>query len=234
MMREIIHKFGPAWLVKWYKAISLRSSRSRKMNTREVFTKIYNNNSWKSTQSVSGVGSETKQTETLVKELGKLINDLHISSVLDIPCGDFGWMQKVDLSTASYTGADIVEDLVIKNREKFGERRGIIFIVLDLTSDSLPQSDMILLRDCLVHLSYSDIFKALENIRTSKSKYLLTTTFPMHHCNYDIITGDWRTINLQEKPFNFPEPILIINERCTEGNGRYKDKSMALWKITDI
>ena len=62
----------------------------------------------------------------------------------------------------------------------------------------------------------------------------MTTTFTNYHNNFDIVTGDWRRLNLQEKPFNFPNPILVINENCTEGKGKYKDKSMALWEINKI
>ena len=50
----------------------------------------------------------------------------------------------------------------------------------------------------------------------------------------DIVTGDWRPLNLQDKPFNFPSPILIINENCTEDGGEYSDKSMALWDISKL
>ncbi|MEO6490246.1 MAG: hypothetical protein ABIO04_09925, partial [Ferruginibacter sp.] len=108
------------------------------------------------------------------------------------------------------------------------------FQVLDLIIDQLPQSDIIINRDCLVHLSFADIFSALKNIKSSGCKYLLTTTFTDHPKNTDIITGSWRTINLQQPPFNFPIPLLMINENCTESNGDYKDKSMGLWEISKI
>lgn len=98
----------------------------------------------------------------------------------------------------------------------------------------MPKSDIVIIRDCLVHFSYEDIFNAIKNIKSSGSKYLLTTTFTNNHFNHDIVTGHWRRLNLLEKPFNFPSPILVINENCTEGNGESKDKSMALWEIDKI
>lgn len=204
------------------------------MGTKEVFTVIYNTNDWESQESISGAGSEIKQTESLIKDLGKLLNDRNATSLLDIPCGDFCWMQKVDLSKINYTGADIVEELIAKNNENHKDKSNIEFKVLDLINDPLPKSDIIIVRDCFVHLSFSDIFKALENIRSSGCRYLLTTTFPKHRVNYNITTGGWRTINLQEKPFNFKPPLVVINENCTENNGRYNDKSMALWELHEI
>lgn len=233
-MKELIQKVVPVSLLKWYKAIAMKFSQFKNMSTSEVFTKIYKTNNWKSPESISGRGSEIKQTESLIKDLGQLLYDLDIKSILDIPCGDFRWMQEIDLSKIHYTGADIVEELIQKNKERHKTRSNVEFKVLDLTNDPLPKSDIIIVRDCFVHLSFTDIFKAIENIRSSGGKYLLATTFPEHRVNYNITTGEWRTINLEEKPFNFHPPIFIINENCTEDNGKYNDKSMALWKIDEI
>jgi hypothetical protein len=46
--------------------------------------------------------------------------------------------------------------------------------------------------------------------------------------------GKWRPLNMQLPPFNFPNPICIINEKCTEGEGEFKDKSLGLWRLKDI
>jgi hypothetical protein len=35
-------------------------------------------------------------------------------------------------------------------------------------------------------------------------------------------------------PFYFPEPLLIVNEGCTEEAGQYTDKSLGLWLLSDI
>ena len=231
-MKKLMKKFLPDWLLRWYR--NRNSSKFRNMSTNEVFTEIYNSNHWKSSESISGTGSEIKQTESLINDLDKLLTDMNIASVLDLPCGDFKWMQKVDLSKIDYVGADIVEELIKSNIRQYKERENLKFKVLNLITDPLPKSDMIIVRDCLVHLSYDDINNAIKNIKSSGSKYLLTTTFTNYHLNHDIVTGDWRPLNLQEKPFNFSSPILVINENCTEGNGEYKDKSMTLWDISKI
>ena len=227
-MKKIIKMIIPAFLLNLYR--DMRASKYNNKPTNEVFTEIYKNNRWKSSESISGGGSELDQTRTLRIDLEKLLADLKIKSILDIPCGDFNWMQKIDLSNIDYTGADIVEELINKNIERYNFK----FVVLNLIKDTLPKSDIIISRDCLVHLSNADIFAAIKNIKSSGCKYLLTTTFPNHQLNSDIITGDWRAINLQEKPFNLPSPILIINENCTEDNGNFKDKSMALWELSKI
>ncbi len=196
----------------------------------ETFTDIYVNNGFKGKESVSGQGSDLTQTAALMLELPNIIEEFDIKTMLDIPCGDFYWMQNIDLDV-DYIGADIVPNLVIQNKKY--ETKNISFRHLDLITSDLYEVDLIFCRDCLVHLSFRDILKALDNIKRSKSKYLLTTTFHNRTDNKDIVTGQWRTLNLLLEPFNFKEPIELINEQCTENNNQYRDKSMGLWKIND-
>ena len=103
-----------------------------------------------------------------------------------------------------------------------------------LIENTLQQVDLILMRDGLVHMSYDDIFKSLNNVCNSMSQYLLTTSFTDRQDNGDIITGGWRPLNLEIAPFSLPKPITIINEKCTQGKLSYADKSLGLWKISDI
>lgn len=231
-MKKLIKKIIPLAIYTAYRRWKV--ARFKDKSNKDVFTEIYNTNYWNSAESISGEGSELKQVEVLINELNKLIQERQIKTLLDVPCGDFNWMKKVDLSNVQYQGGDIVEALIKKNIEANKDNDNIRFDVIDLMNDKLPKSDLIVVRDCLVHLSYNDVFKAIENIKKSGSKYLFTTTYPSHKTNYDIVTGDWRKLNLLEKPFNFPKPLLLINEKCTEGNGEFADKSMLLWDISSL
>jgi len=202
-------------------------------NAEQVFTDIYRSNAWGGKDSISGSGSDIYQTRIIAKELSVIFRDYGVSTMLDIPCGDFHWMKSVDLNDIDYTGADIVNDLIEKNIEQYG-CDGLRFQKLDLTKDKLPKVDLIFCRDCLVHLSFEDIFHAFDNLCASQSEYLLTTTFTERTKNHDIITGKWRTLNLELAPFILPRPLKIINEGCTEGAGAYSDKALGLWRIVDI
>jgi len=210
-----------------------RDHKLSKKNAEEVFSDIYKNNKWGGVDSVSGGGSDLQQTKHISQELPIIFNRLNISTMLDIPCGDFHWMSKVNLSGVSYTGSDIVGELIKENSRQY-KREGVSFQKLDLIKDELPKVDLVFCRDCLVHLSYNDALLALENICKSHSKYLLTTTFTNRNSNEDIATGNWRTLNLELSPFAFPEPLQLVNEGCTEGDGLYTDKALALWRISDI
>lgn len=200
--------------------------------TKRVFAEIYERNIWES-DSKSGPGSELSQTQELIKELPKFFERFEIKSILDAPCGDFNWMKHIDLKNIEYIGGDIVPAIIETNKNRF-ESHNIRFKVMDIIEDDLPNVDLIIVRDCFVHFSYRNISKALNNIRKAGIQYIATTSFVNCPKNYDIPTGEWRLINLQLEPFNFPEPLYLIDEKCTEGNSRFSDKSLIIWKVSAL
>ena len=196
------------------------------------FEYIFDTNLWGDDQSRSGVGSTLPETETLRREIPRLLQELGARSLLDIPCGDFGWLSLTELGV-DYTGADIVEALIAQNTARY-RSASRIFVRLDLTADPLPQADVVLCRDCLVHLSYANIRRALDNVKRSGAKYLLVTSFPEAKSNRDIEDGDWRLLNFQLAPFNLPPPARTIVENCIEAGGAYRDKSLCLWPVSAL
>jgi hypothetical protein len=199
----------------------------------EIFTEIFNNNTWTDAESVSGIGSSLAQTGEIIKYLPEVIKKYNVAAMLDAPCGDFNWMREVPMEGVGYTGGDIVEELIAADKKKY-EKNGRSFKVLNLITDKIDKYDLIFCRDCLVHLSYADIFNSLNNIVESGSKYLMTTTFLEQKINKDIHTGGWRPINFRLSPFNFPEPVYILDEKCTEMDGKFDDKVLALWEIPNL
>jgi len=223
--------YRPVRIVLRHIDLRRKAKSLEKMKAEDVFTDIFEKRTWsKGKKTVSGGGSDLEQTEKIRDELPKLFSELNVSSVLDIPCGDFWWMKEVELGNVAYTGADIVRNLIVNNKKY--ETENIDFCQLDLITDKLPTVDMIFVRDCLVHLSFSDIFKALQNIINSRSRYLLTTSFTDRETNKDIATGQWRPLNLQKPPFCFPKPLKIINENHPKE--QYTDKALALWEIDEV
>jgi SAM-dependent methyltransferase len=198
-----------------------------------VFARIFETNYWGSPTSVSGPGSELDQTAVVRDALPALLAAHGVTSILDAPCGDFHWMQHVALGGIGYTGVDIVPALIARNHATYGSeaRR---FACCDLVEGDLPRADLIVCRDCLVHLSYDETRRALDNFRRSGATWLLTTTFTGDRANHDIVTGDWRPIMLHKAPYGFPTPVALIVEGCTEFEGRYPDKSLALWQLADL
>ncbi len=200
------------------------------MSVEGIFTDIYRQNSWGGI-SKSGVGSDLIQTKIIRSELPSLFKELEVTSILDIPSGDFFWLKELDLRLLSYTGADIVEDLIIHNNEKY-KLKNRKFVKLDILQDDLPKVDLILCRDLFIHFSFNDIWKSINNIKKSGSKYLLTTSYTTTKKNREIVTGEWHPLNLQIPPLSFPQPLRSIDEKPTIKQDF--GKSLLLWKVSDL
>lgn len=153
-------RYSAGWFRQfWYRL--LLNCASNKV----LFTLIHDKHLWDEKESVSGPGSTFDATRNIRAALPEIFETYKIKSVLDIPCGDFNWMQHVDLDGIDYTGADIVEELIEKNNQNFASDKKR-FLVLDLIKDTLPKSDLIICRDGLVHLTNSEISQALQKKKT--------------------------------------------------------------------
>ena len=200
--------------------LNLRSSQS-------VFRRIYHNNSWGDSESMSGPGSNLNSTEVVRGMLPKFLREVGAESLLDIPCGDLYWMDQVDLGSIKYVGADIVPEIIEANRSRFADssRR---FEVLDIVKDKLPAADVLLCRDCFIHLPNRMVQTALSGICQGAFKYLMTSTFVDVEENVDIELGGFRPINLLQAPFRLPPPLQSLPE------GGHEGKSIAVWKCSDL
>ena len=198
----------------------------------KVFLSIYKETSWDNKESNSGQGSSLEETKELRKKLPVVIKQLNIKKILDLPCGDYNWMNNVDLGVDRYIGGDIVKNIVFNNNKKYASDT-VCFKQLDLTKDPLDAVDLIICRDCLVHLSYDNINRVFNNLLSSNIMYIATTSYPEEKNNRDIVTGGWRKLNFQISPFNLPEPVAIIEEKCSEG-AYFSDKILGFWKVSDL
>ena len=204
----------------------------------QVFTSVFDRNFWGDPEgeTFSGPGSSLKQTATMRAKLPGLFEEFGIKTMLDAACGDLNWMKELGYPFKSYIGIDIVPGLIKRNNELY-HNEVYRFEHKNIVEDPLPQVDLIFCRDCLVHLHFNDIKKALRNFKASGTTYVLMTTFTRKKPNKDIKKiGQWRTLNMQLPPFNLPEPIAIINEACTEAdkNNSFGDKCLGLWRLADI
>jgi len=198
------------------------------------FRRIHDTSLWRAASSVSGVGSEMDETTALRAELPRLLARLGITSLLDAPCGDAGWINTADLGV-HYIGVDIVPALVesVAARAAAGDISGEYHLA-DITRDSLPRCDAILCRDCLVHLSFANIARALANFKASGAAWLIATTFPCWQTNQECEDGDWRALNFERAPFSWGAPVELLNENCTEAGGGWRDKSLGVWRLSNL
>jgi hypothetical protein len=167
-----------------------------------------------------------------------------VKTFMDCPCGDWFWMQEVDLSGIQYFGADITNVTVQKNEQCFGSSH-VHFHRFDLTCMIPPPVDLLLVRDVLFHLPEPTILNVLHNINQSGARYLATTTFSKGQGKWikgaygdsskirvnkgqDEYIGS-NKINLYKAPYNFPEPLYKADEAAADPKklGRH----VGVWKL---
>ncbi len=204
------------------------------LNLAQRFQHIHDTNLWGAPASASGLGSELDATAVLRAELPVLFKKLGVTSLLDAPCGDAGWINRADLGVR-YVGIDIVPSLVegLQARAAVGEIEGEYHLA-DVTDSPLPRCDAILCRDCLVHLSLANIARAVANFQKSGALWLIATTFPEWQVNADCEDGDWRALNFACAPFNWGPPVEFLNENCLEAGGGWRDKGLGVWRLAEI
>jgi hypothetical protein len=175
------------------------------------FTEFYYRNTWGG-ESPSGPGSTLADTADLRKNLPGLLKKFAVRSIFDAPCGDFNWMRhvlkQVDLE---YKGGDIVLPLINSLNSKYANAK-TKFLHIDLTKTIPPYSDLMLCRDCLIHLSYQDTKLLLQNYIDSKIPYFLTSTdsrSSYNFDNHDIKTGGYRRIDLFAAPYLFSKDVVF-------------------------
>jgi SAM-dependent methyltransferase len=207
---------------------------------KETFTLIFETRDWQKTEdieSVSGKGSTLAYTENIRKELPLLFKEYNIKSLLDLGCGDLNWIKELLPSFDNYLGIDIVNDLILENRKKYGNSK-ISFSISNIVKyKPIFNFDAVLIKDVYVHLTNKQILSSLENIKNSGIKYLIATNFKSINNNIDLeIPGLWRPINLLCEPFCLKKLVYSISEPIEKYvflNEEYNDKQLSIWKIND-
>ena len=223
---------GPAAAWLRVKELARSARRPGRRYLAGVFGEIHRGNLWGEPESLSGPGSSLAETAVIRRELPPLLARLGVRSLLDAPCGDCHWILAagLDLDLDLYIGADVVPALIAADASRHGGP-GREFRVLDLTRDPLPEVDAILCRDCLIHLSFRYVRRALANFRQSGARYLLTTTYTGLAANHDILTGQWRPLDLELPPFGLAAPLARIVEKEYTADGAVLRRCLGVWGL---
>lgn len=205
------------------------------ISNKDLFKLIYDKNYWVNKNTRSGNGSDFTETPIIRLQLPYILKKYDIKTVLDLGCGEMFWQKEMDLPFLQmYIGADIVPNIIEHNKRTISDKR-YSFVLLDIVEQEIPCADAIVCRDVFQHLTDHDIKKAIDNIKKSGSRYLITSSFREKTKNIDHktksnpvqskINGSER--NLELAPFNFPPPVEYI----TEG---FRGKSLGIWQISDL
>ena len=177
---------------------------------RTAFDAIYQANGWNSDESLSGPGSEVGRTQGYGDQLAKCLDQLNCQTFFDAPCGDLNWIIPV-VGQRTYIGGDIAQSLIAdlhRSHPRLDLRE------FDICETKFPTADVWHCRDCLFHLPFADIRKALQNFVDSGIPHALLTTHRSRafHRNLDVPAGGWRYLDLELEPISLPRPLSYIRD----------------------
>ena len=211
------------WLRKLFISRFIQKYLNQNFVRKFIFYLIYKTNHWNRYQKinknnilVSGPGSipGSIQTKNIIDNLDSFIKKNNIKSILDMPCGDFSWMQDLIKKNnyINYTGYDIVEDIIFYNKKKYS-KNNISFFCKDIVNETnFNNFDLVFIRDFFIHIDYVSINKILDNIKRSKVKFIACSNNNNAINNKDIAVGQHRKINLTIEPFYMNEIFYAFSE----------------------
>jgi len=201
-----------------------------KLTSKEAFTNVYKKSLWgKSDDSEFYSGTGSHSAEIVFNYLDAverfLMSFEKKPDVVDLGCGDFAVGLEIKNLCENYIACDVVEQLITVNKEKFKEIK-VDFRVLDITSDDLPDGQVVFIRQVLQHLSNKMILAVLHKLQ--KYRYIvLTEHLPAavnFDANIDIPVGLGIRLSLgsgvvlTREPFNFiPVKETVLCEVEEEG-----------------
>ena len=210
------------WLRKIFVTKTFQKLIKDKSSLRKtVFTSIFKSKHWAHGDlpdeyiSVSGHGSNinSEQSNNLIYSLVEFIKKNNINSILDMPCGDFLWMNKLlkQIEIRNYLGLDIVEEIIDQNIKLY-ENEHIKFKSCDIVDfETSEDFDLVLMRDFFIHTNNEDIKRILMNIKKMNIKYFAFENYSVSK-NVDVVPGKHRKINLKLDPFNLMEPFYSFKD----------------------
>ena len=204
------------------------------------FTKTYCLNSWQSTESKSGPGSEKNSNlvllciDIIISLINRELQNIETLILADVPCGDFNWinilllevLNKTHIKNIEYYAYDIVEEIQndFNNINRIDNVK-YNFTQIDSTQKVVITSHIILCKELFIHLSYNDINLVLNNFKKSNSLFMICSDHNEETTkNNDIeykCYGECRNISLVLYPFNLTNYII-------------KNKGYKVWNIKDI
>ena len=142
---------------------------SEKNSNSEIFSKIYQENSWGDGVRFpkSGSGSDPLNAQPYVDFVKRVVQDFHVKTVVDVGHGDWVMWADYRFEGVDYLGLDVAVGLSEANRNKFG-RKNIQFRHFDISQDVLPSAEMVICKDVLQHLPNDQVLIFLTQLSNFK------------------------------------------------------------------
>lgn len=184
----------------------------------DAFADIYHRGIWPGLCSRSGPGSDPfhPMVRVAIAALDMAVDLIGARSILDAACGDAAWIEAHFLSRhpeISYTGADIVSHIIEENRQRHPS--SLRFAAADLSDavtceQRLPRADLVFSKETLNHMFVEDAVHAVCNLRSTKSRYLLTNI----HRGAPNNRGAAKGAHAHYAPYDYSLPPFNLKKIC--------------------
>ena len=146
-------------------------------------------------------------TQRLRDNIIKLFERHNISSIFDAGCNDCNWM-KIVSQFVQYQGGDISLAMVADVWQRHPE---LDIVLHDVTTDPIPDVDLLFVRDVAIHLNNHDRRQLWLNWYRSNVPWILIThqTYVDQNTDIEYSTENFpfSAVNWQLPPWNFPAPL---------------------------
>jgi SAM-dependent methyltransferase len=186
-MKNIIRILVPYLFVDIYRYVRRRAIEysDKKRGVEEVFVDIYQKNRWggKRGEINSGSGSDDIVASLYIDTLAEFAESEGFRGLtfVDLGCGDFRIGKKILPLCQKYIGVDIVDAVIQRNVELYGND-AVIFLKQDIIDSELPDGDVCTVRQVLQHLSNDQILQILGKIGKYKWVFI-TEHYPSDDAN---------------------------------------------------
>tara|TARA_R110000803_G_scaffold68294_1_gene130149 strand:+ start:314 stop:970 length:657 start_codon:yes stop_codon:yes gene_type:complete len=210
-----------------------------------LFESIYKTKGWggNNTPFYSGIGShDSNIVSPYIEVIKSFFKELKYKpNVIDIGCGDFNIGKELVPYVNKYMAVDIVDPLIEHNKTKYKDLN-VNFKTLNITQESVPSTDIIIIKELFQHLSNKNILKALKNVYLKSKWLIITEAIPISNFvpNLDIQSqASFRPlinnsgVDILAPPFNFDikEELLTLTVKskgiieCLSKTSIYKTKT---------
>jgi len=198
--------------------------KSKGASDTNIFSRIYKNDKW---TKGSGPGSTIENTVEYRKLLQDYFNDHRFRTIIDLGCGDFQFMKLINIpSNKTYKGIDVVHEVIEEDKKLYGKENVQFYFINDLydikQGDKLFRGDLLIIKDVLMHLPNAKVQYFIDKILPNFKYALITdTVIPNDNMNKDILTGQWRPVDITAPPFNLENVVTIMDYEKATNREKY-------------
>ena len=179
-LRTLVKRALPPTIAKLIcQSLMIRRERELgRLPLQQAFDEVYKRGFWKQGVATSGKGSEGALADKYVDLVTRYASRHGLRTVVDGGCGDFSVGHKLVSAFESYIALDISPIIIARNQKQFAHLgRQVSFRVANMTEGSFPDTDLVLIREVLQHLTNAQIEKILDNLRNSVWRRALITEY---------------------------------------------------------